>query len=142
MMFALATGDDPLTTFSEHDPELYQFAQVAFALMIIAYLVVSILACNCGGGSSDGNFRAAQFLLVCALCGVYYGLVWTPAMLDEGPKVDEIFDMLGLQVEVKNGKEEPQTPRVLVALPYLLVFAAFAVLTMFDSPPSSKSLVA
>jgi hypothetical protein len=142
LVFAGMTGDDPLTTFSEHDPELYQFAQVAFALMVFAYVTVSFVACGCMTG--DGSFRAVQLFLVCCLCGVYYVLVWTPAMVDESPKVDEIFEILGFQFANPDGKEDPPVPRILVMLPYLLLFATFALLTVFDTGETlhSKSRVA
>merc|ERR1711988_1999591 len=90
---AIKTDADPLSTYAEQDPQLFQFAQAGFALVFLAYGLISFFAyCCCDRDSSAWRF---MHLVVIVLFGtVYYQLIWTPAMLDELPKVDDVVESL------------------------------------------------
>jgi hypothetical protein len=132
-VFSVLTGDDPVSTFAEHDPELYQFAQVSFGIIVILYSAVSFVALNCGRG--DGCFRVAQLLVALSFAGAYYFLIWTPAMIDEEPKIEDLVD----RVAPTAGKDA-DTPVLWVASPYFLMALTFTTLVMFEPAEPSSSV--
>jgi len=118
--FALFTGDDPLSTFAEQDATLYQFAQCAFALMFVLFGVISFVAwCTTPSGC-----RLLNFIVLLSFGIAYYILVWTPAMIDELPTVDELLEGFS---------QADDTPRVLVAAPYLVLTLVFSVMLFGES---------
>jgi len=127
--FALHTGEDPLSTFAEQDPKLYQFAQCGFAIVFVCYGLISCIALCCVD-ETDSLLRALHCIAI-VLFGVgYYILIWTPAMLDEGPRVDDFVESLILpdsQAAGSNasGKEE-DVPLLITVAPYAVMSAVFA----------------
>lgn len=144
--FAMSTGEDPLSTFAEQDFKLYQFAQCAFAMMFLLYGVLSSFALCCTDSEGNSNWRTVHVLVLIAFGALYYLLIWTPAMLDELPRVDDFVESLILPDVPVTGKspskEEEEVPVVLTVAPYLVIAIVFSMLFLFESssPKSDKAV--
>eukprot|EP00930_Biecheleria_cincta_P098865 TRINITY_DN9051_c0_g1_i1.p1 TRINITY_DN9051_c0_g1~~TRINITY_DN9051_c0_g1_i1.p1 ORF type:complete len:442 (-),score=98.62 TRINITY_DN9051_c0_g1_i1:131-1456(-) len=88
--FLVWTSKDPLHELADHDANVFLLQQAGFALLLILYFVLLVLAVCVSdiGTPIQLGCRFAQMTLVGLFCLVYYHLVWTPAMLDEMPRVD------------------------------------------------------
>jgi len=143
--FAAGTGEDPLSTFAEQDPQLYQFAQCGFALLFILYGLLSSSALCCG--DSDNSWRWLHILVTVSFGAVYYVLVWTPAMTDELPKVDDFIESLYMpdtaelqKPQAPGGKDDGEdVPRLLTITPYLVFAVVFSMLFLFEGSGSKRS---
>jgi len=90
-VFALYTGKEPLAAFAHHDASVYLFTQVIFALAYCLYFLLLCCAYCCSkGGTLEGVYRCLQMLGAAPIAVIYYKHVWTPAMLDEMPHMDEL----------------------------------------------------
>jgi hypothetical protein len=87
VMFALVVGKDPLTAFAAHDASVYLSAQILNGVLLTAYLTL-ILVSWCCNPKWDGK-RLLQGVGIGSVVLAYYWYVWTPAMLDKMPQVDE-----------------------------------------------------
>lgn len=137
--FTLHTGEDPLSTFAEQDPKLYQFAQCSFAIVFVFYGMISTVALCCVD-DTDSFFRTLHFAAMLLFGVGYYILIWTPAMLDEGPRVDDFVESLVLpdtQAAGSNasGKEE-DVPLLITVAPYVVISAVFSFLYLFETSSS------
>merc|ERR1719235_2610816 len=90
---------------------------------------------NCGRG--DTSFRSVQLAVAFFFSIAYYFLIWTPAMVDEDPKVEDLVDRLA----PARADKDADTPLLLVALPYLGMLTAFSGLVMYE-PAEERSSVA
>lgn len=138
---AISTDADPLSTFAEQDPQLFQFAQAAFALVFLAYGVISFFSYCCSDRDSSGQ-RFVHIMFVMLFGTAYYMLVWTPAMMDELPKVDDFVESLLVpttpRTAVKTASDD--VPVLVTAAPYCIMGLMFAILFMGeqDSDPKVK----
>jgi|Transcript_95082 hypothetical protein len=94
-IFAVYSGTEPLAAFAHHDPAVYLFTQAVFALIFCLYAMLLVVAyCLSARGTSEGCYRLVQILgVIPALC-IYYSHVWTPAMMDEMPHIDNLVSLL------------------------------------------------
>jgi hypothetical protein len=93
--FAVTTGRDPLAAFATHDPSVYLFCQASFALIFFVYILMLFVAyCTAKSGTQEGLYRLAQAMVVLPIVMMYYFYIWTPAMVDETPKFDEMVDSI------------------------------------------------
>eukprot|EP00929_Paragymnodinium_shiwhaense_P032666 TRINITY_DN18076_c0_g1_i1.p1 TRINITY_DN18076_c0_g1~~TRINITY_DN18076_c0_g1_i1.p1 ORF type:complete len:372 (-),score=84.52 TRINITY_DN18076_c0_g1_i1:123-1238(-) len=108
--FAVWSNEDPLSAFYKHDPALYLFGQIVFALILAMYMVLSFYQLS---AEEDGQtaFRVVQVGVALIFIVAYYQLIWTPAMIDLPPAVETVAAHLPL-------------PRA-ASLPYWLSTIAF-----------------
>jgi hypothetical protein len=118
MAFAGYTGVDPLATYFDHDIALYQFSQLAFAVLFVAYYVVACLALACECRAN----RCFMILILSGFFAVYFYLVWTPAMVDEAPQLKMLSEYL------YPGKDMPGR----AAIPYCLATLCFATVYLLE----------
>eukprot|EP00930_Biecheleria_cincta_P085845 TRINITY_DN7520_c0_g1_i1.p1 TRINITY_DN7520_c0_g1~~TRINITY_DN7520_c0_g1_i1.p1 ORF type:complete len:794 (-),score=126.83 TRINITY_DN7520_c0_g1_i1:269-2626(-) len=126
--FAIFTGAEPLAVFAMHDAALYLFSQVVFGLMLLLYALFLLMSwCLCSaGGTHEPCFRMIQATILIPSLLVYFLFIWTPAIQDRLPEMDQMmlmaFRALGLAGRVSG-----------MWIPYLLgafVFAAEGVLEL------------
>mmetsp|Transcript_47103 Transcript_47103/g.86387 ORF Transcript_47103/g.86387 Transcript_47103/m.86387 type:complete len:624 (-) Transcript_47103:55-1926(-) len=124
--FAAIMGTDPLAAFAARDSELYLFVQVAFAIVLIVYAsFILLLRCFVSHEAVRG-YRTFQLLVVSAVATAYYALVWTPAMVDTSPQLDDTV------AELAKPWLSPQWATMLHWLPYLLLTCLFAILLRLE----------
>jgi len=122
--FLVWTGKDPIHELAENDANVFLLQQAGFAAFLLLYFLMLVLAvCMSDAGTpTQLGCRAAQMTLVALFSLVYYHLVWTPAMLDEMPRVDAFGAGLF-------GKDVTQTAAAAatrgVFLPYAIAAVAF-----------------
>lgn len=107
-----------------HDGSLFLFLQTATGLVLVFYFLLLCTLCCCGSKSSstESFYRTAQVLLVLPTVISYYFFVWTPAMQDELPRLDEMtFAVVG------HG-----AVRGFVWVPYATAGAMFFLVLMLD----------
>jgi hypothetical protein len=93
--FAITTGRDPLGAFATHDPSVYLFFHASFAVIFSVYILMLFVAyCTARSGTQEGMYRLAQAMVILPIVLVYYFYIWTPAMVDETPKFDEMVDSI------------------------------------------------
>mmetsp|Transcript_49450 Transcript_49450/g.117662 ORF Transcript_49450/g.117662 Transcript_49450/m.117662 type:complete len:697 (+) Transcript_49450:79-2169(+) len=125
-LFAALTSTDPLAAFAARDSELYLFVQVAFAIVFIIYaLFILLLRCFAGHALVRG-YRTFQLVVVSGVATAYYVLVWTPAMVDTSPQVDDTV------AELAKPWISPQMASVLHWMPYVLLTCLFAILLRLE----------
>jgi hypothetical protein len=93
-IFAASTGKEPLATFAHHDAAVYLFTQAVFAIVICFYAILLFLAYCLSKTGREGLFRCLQILGVTPIVAIYYVHVWTPAMLDEMPHIDNLVVLM------------------------------------------------
>jgi predicted nucleic acid-binding Zn-ribbon protein len=94
-IFALYTGKEPLAAFAHHDASVYLFTQVIFGLAYCMYfLLLCCMWCCSKRGTMEGAIRFCQIVGAAPIFGIYYKLVWTPAMLDEMPRMDILVEWI------------------------------------------------
>jgi predicted nucleic acid-binding Zn-ribbon protein len=129
-VFALVAGKDPLAVFAAHDASVYLFAQVLNGILFTLYTVLVFVSwCFFPESGSSGNcYRLVQLVGITLVTCAYYWYVWTPAMLDKMPQVDEMLvEIVGHRAWVS-----------LMWLPYvppLMVFFSAFVLEVIVSYP-------
>jgi len=90
--FAVYTGTDPLAVFAMHDASVYLVAQFGIAAGFLLYSICLCMACTFSkSGTSEFCFRCTQIIIFILVSAAYFTLVWTPAMMDEKPRVDEFL---------------------------------------------------
>jgi len=115
-IFAAVTGTDPLRAFAVHDGSVYLVAQAGFAFAFSLYSVFLCTAMSCSRlGTSELCMRMAQIAASVFLGGVYYVVVWTPAMLDKLPELTKAWSNV-----VGEGSEDS-----LAWVPYLVPSVVF-----------------
>ncbi|CAK0841433.1 unnamed protein product, partial [Prorocentrum cordatum] len=66
------------------------FFHATFALIFAIYILMLFVAyCTARSGTPEGLYRIAQTMVM-----MYYFFIWTPAMVDETPKFDEMVDSI------------------------------------------------
>lgn len=111
-VFAAYSGKEPLAAFAHHDPAVYLFTQAVFAFVYCLYGLLLITAfCTSKSGTSEGCYRLIQMFGAIPVACIYYLNVWTPAMMDEMPRMDRLVAMmLGDGTAVSNFSWVPYVP--------------------------------
>lgn len=127
--FVAYTREDPMSEFAEQDAGVYLWAQAAFfATFVIYFLILSgmcILSClHTDTPLSEVISRGAQCFALLAFGIGYYQLVWTPAMVDEMPKVEAFMAQFDKQQGAKGG-EETKLALNLMLVPYIVCNGIF-----------------
>lgn len=132
-VFALYTGKEPLAAFAHHDASVYLFTQAIFGVVYCLYFALLFCAyCVARGGTGEGLYRILQLCGAVPVGMIYYIHVWTPAMLDEIPRMDRVVALfVGPGSAVSN----------YAWLPYLPVSVVFAVLLRLERLSWFASLV-
>mmetsp|Transcript_64804 Transcript_64804/g.118270 ORF Transcript_64804/g.118270 Transcript_64804/m.118270 type:complete len:554 (+) Transcript_64804:59-1720(+) len=91
MVFAFWTGREPLLDFAHHDAAVYLFTQVFYAVILCLYAILLCLSLSCSkSGTRERCYRCTQIIVAMPIAYIYYRHVWTPAMLDEMPHMDQV----------------------------------------------------
>jgi len=93
--FLLWTGKDPLYVLADQDASVYLLQQAGFiVVMLLHAALLSVATCLTNGVGQELGFRFMQLLLLGTFALFYYQLVWTPAMLDEMPQIDDFMSRI------------------------------------------------
>jgi hypothetical protein len=150
LMVALAVwaGEDPMSWYAEKDPAMYMSAVCGFALVLIVYGALS-----CFFVLQDASIFRVSHACCCCVTGIlYFRMVWTPAMTDLSPTVDDSVEELmalflqanatatGGNAAATGGDTdiEADVPLVLTILPYALISIIYVSFMLLDIVSSDE----
>merc|ERR1711957_650893 len=116
--------DDPLSHLAEGNYSMYQFIQVSFAVSWVLYTALCGFAVTLSDNTAG---RCVELIFVIWIGVLYYFLVWTPAMVDEMPRVNAWMKEYG-----KDYVKGVDTP-MFALLPYYSLALFFAILLGIDT---------
>lgn len=129
-VFAASTGTDPLRTFATHETSSFLFVQTCFGLLLLCYFAMVFAVVCAAFMSSAFCKRVVQLLFAMLVCTAYFVLVWTPAMTDRQPWLEEaVTDALAAGL---GPDQVPRSSPIKTCAPYALLCFIFLVMLCIE----------
>lgn len=126
--FGVREDEDPLDALSERNYPVYQFMQVGFAVGYVLFTLLVCVAITVSNNEVQCLGRVIEVIIVLWIGIGYYFLVWTPAMLDQEPRISEWLAEVGKT----SGFISDVEALPFVLMPYWLTALLFGGMSVFE----------